>query len=211
MKTLWKWTLTAALAFAPALQAAELETKPREMRDGGWIRIHGVVSGMPQPNAFDLDYGYGKITVEMDDWSPEPDGYKLVAGDEVEVTGRIDQTLLDRTTVEAAKVYVENYEKTYYANAKDEEEPFQEMTQSTEVASTVLQGTITKMTEGHFTIETGDLTIQVDATNLSQDFDQAKLEVGDVVHVAGMMERSFFADREFKATRVLRIESAAEA
>jgi len=211
MNTFSKITLIAALAFAPNLHAAELETKPQEMKDGGWIRIHGLVSGMPQPNAFDLDYGYGQITVEMDDWSPEPDGYKLVAGDEVQVTGRVDQTTFDRTTIEASKVRVENYEETYYANADDEEEPFQNMTQSTEVASTVLQGQITQMTEGHFTIQTGDTTIQIDATNLSNDLSESNLEVGDTVHVAGMMERSFFADREFKAIKVLRVETASKA
>lgn len=74
----------ASLLALPAL-AADPYAKP----DDTWISLSGTVQGVVA-DAFTLDYGEGMITVEMDDGDRDADGYKLVDGDKVTVTGVID-------------------------------------------------------------------------------------------------------------------------
>ncbi len=42
----------------------------------------------------------------MDDWDDDADAYALLEGDEVTVSGRIDDNLYEIRTIEASRVYV---------------------------------------------------------------------------------------------------------
>ena len=88
--------------------------------DSGWINLGGeVVSTLP--TSFILDYGNGTVTVEMDDWDWYREGQALAEGDEVVVTGRVDNDLYDEKKIEASSVYVQNLNSYFYASGADEE------------------------------------------------------------------------------------------
>ena len=89
--------------------------------NGSWITLSGRVVGTG-PDRFQLDYGSGRITVEMDDWDWFHEGRELLAGDDVTVTGRIDKDLYEQKKIEASSVYVKNLGAIFQANPQDEED-----------------------------------------------------------------------------------------
>ncbi|MDZ7782331.1 MAG: hypothetical protein U5K56_05075 [Halioglobus sp.] len=70
----------------------------------------------------ELDYGQGNITVEMDDSDRDADGYKLIEGDRITVSGVVDDDFYESTKIEAASVYVEELGTHFYASSIDEED-----------------------------------------------------------------------------------------
>ena len=112
----------AEAAAAPAAsgnstQAARLASAT----NASFITLNGRVVSTT-PSSFDLDYGSGRITVEMDDWDWFQEGRALKAGDQVMVSGRIDRDLFERKKIEAASVYVKNLGTHFFANPGDEED-----------------------------------------------------------------------------------------
>lgn len=89
--------------------------------DGGWITLNGRVVSTT-PTSFDLDYGSGRIGVEMDDWDWFQEGRALKPGDQVMVSGQIDKDLFERKKIEAGSVYVQNLGTHFFANPGDEED-----------------------------------------------------------------------------------------
>lgn len=176
----------------------------KERTPGTMIRISGVVDDVPLPNSFELDYGDGEILVEFDDWDPEPDAYKVKKGDEVIVTGRLDDDFMHGKTLEAGSVYVTDIEETYYANPKDEEEPFANMSKDMEKLSTVVQGKVVSTTDQKFILKSSNQEIQIDVSGITNNIKQSDIKAGDVVRVAGRLQRSFFNDREINAVAVIR-------
>ena len=85
MKVSNKLTFIAFTLFSASAFAQNPYAKP----DNSWISIHGTVTSV-SADEFELDYGDGLISVEMDDGDRDADGYKLVKGDEVRVSGTID-------------------------------------------------------------------------------------------------------------------------
>jgi len=86
---------------------------PYAKADGSWITVTGEVDAVAA-DSFTLDYGEGAVTVEMDDGDRDADGYKLIRGDEVTVTGRIDRDFFETTSIEASSVYVKNIGTTFF-------------------------------------------------------------------------------------------------
>jgi uncharacterized protein YdeI (BOF family) len=89
--------------------------------NGGWITLNGRVVSTT-PTSFDLDFGSGRIGVEMDDWDWFQEGRALKPGDQVMVSGRIDKDLFERKKIEAGSVYVQNLGTHFFANPGDEED-----------------------------------------------------------------------------------------
>ncbi|MDX1380313.1 MAG: hypothetical protein R3233_04290, partial [Xanthomonadales bacterium] len=94
--SLSKSVYTVALAGCVTLAAASWsgavradEPNPYVKADDTWISISGTVD-VVHPNSFVLDYGDGMVKVEMDDGDRDADAYKLLKGDKVTVSGRID-------------------------------------------------------------------------------------------------------------------------
>jgi len=72
-----------------------------------WINLDGrVVSA--GPSEFLLDYGRGRINVEVDGWRFYDRGKGLLPGDRVQVSGRLDENFFTANTIEADSVYVKN-------------------------------------------------------------------------------------------------------
>ena len=107
------------LVLAPA--ALAFAGDPYLKGDDSWITVSGTVETV-SPDRFILNYGEGLITVEMDDGDRDADAYKLISGDEVTVSGRIDDDFFERRSIEASSVYVEDIGTTFFASSLDEED-----------------------------------------------------------------------------------------
>ena len=181
---------------------------PYAQPDNTWISISGTVKAVTA-DAFTLDYGQGMITVEMDDGDRDADAYMLLPGDEVTVTGKIDDDFYEMTTIEASSVYVEKLGTTFYASALDEEDYWVTVVTPGVLANTLVQGTVTSVSDQEFTLNTGlrSLTVEVDEMfyNPLDDSGYQKIDIGDVVRVTGILDENLFGQREFKADAIVKL------
>lgn len=204
--------LTGGWIAAPAL-AENPYTKP----DDTWVSISGEVESVA-PDAFVLDFDEGMITVEMDDGDRDADAYKLIAGDRVTVTGKIDDDLFETRTIEASSVYVENIGTRFLASPIDEEDGIFAMpapvvvTTPVVVSQIVVQGTVTNVGFDQFTIDNGlrKVTVEIDELgyNPLDDEGYQQIEEGDVVSVTGSIEPDFMQGRIVMANSVITINDA---
>jgi uncharacterized protein YdeI (BOF family) len=177
--------------------------------NGEWVTLSGKVSGV-SARSFILQVDGKKIPVEMDDYGWGADGYKLVNGDQVVVSGRIDKDFLEKKKVEAGSVYVKNLNTYFYANPADEEDllyiPTTYSYFSTvlpEGASVDLQGKVTSVSGREFTVDTGFRKVTVDTKSLLynplDNVGYTKIKVGDRVKVSGKVQDDLFDTKEVSA------------
>lgn len=204
-KTAWGLLAAGMMLVAPA-SAQE----PYEQPDDTWISIDGTVEEV-SADRFNLDYGDGVIIVEMDDGDRDADAYKLVEGDKVQVWGKIDDDFLEVRTIEASSVYVENLGTTFYASSIDEEDFFVPYVAPLSISRTVLQGTVTSVSDHEFKLDTGlrEITVEVDgmAYDPLDDTGYQKIEAGDYVSVTGWIDNDLFEGRELEAEYVTTLYS----
>lgn len=201
--------LTLGLFTASGALAADPYAKP----DDSWISLSGEVTAVTA-DAFGLDYGDGLVTVEMDDWDADADGFKLVDGDKVTVYGYVDDDLYETTTIEASSVFVENLGTYFYASGADEEDAHLTYSVATPivVGAFDLTGTVSSVNGREFTIDTGTAEMTVDTETMSynpmDDEGFQKIEKGDRVTVYGDIDVDLFEKTEIDATSVLTLEDA---
>ena len=183
-----------------------LAVNPYLQPNNTWITISGEVESV-EADAFDLDYGDGVIIVEMDDGDRDADGYKLLPGDKVTVSGMIDDDFYELTTIEASSVYVENLGTTFYASAVDEG-AFGIVTPVVPSRVTV-SGTVSAVTADDFIINTGLRRVRVDIEDLPynplDDEGYLKIEIGDYVRATGNMDSEVFEGRQLMADTVVKL------
>ena len=196
----------AALAAAPA--AAQT---PATASDGEWLSLSGTVETVSGED-FVLDYGQNSITVEMDDYDWY-DENALVVGDEVTVTGRMDNDFLQSRRIEASSVYVDSIHTRFYASAADEED-FLPAAEGVIVGDTgvTLMGTVESIVGDEIIVDAALFDYKVDAGTLSYDpFDNDGLqhiEVGDRISVTGQFDDSdFFDSPEIDATWLTELQA----
>lgn len=193
-----------------AVTGASADTKSPYLRaDGTWISISGQVKNV-SADTFELDYGDGLVTVEMDDGDRDADAYKLIEGDKVTVNGRIDDDLYEMTKIEASSVYVEKLGTYFYASAADEEDVFfYTVTTPIVVGDLVVRGTVTDVNDHEFTVDTGLRKLRVEVGGMPYNpLDEEgyqKIEAGDLVKVDGTVETDFFEGHEFRADSVVKL------
>lgn len=206
MKT-FTTTFALALALLLTISGRAYSESPYSMADETWVSIDGTVDSV-SADTFALDYGSGVITVEMDDGDRDADAYKLVKGDKVRVSGRIDDDLFETTTIEASSVYVENLGTYFFASSIDEEDTYPFVyTNPVVVGDTTIQGTVTKIDgEEEFVLNTGLRLIRVEVDEMSynplDDEGYQQVKVGDRVRVYGDVDVDLFeleGQREFVA------------
>lgn len=183
--------LIALLATAP-LPAQE----PYAAEDDAWISISGSVSSVSE-DRFTLDYGDGAIYVDMDDGDRDADAYRLLPGDKVGVTGRIDNELLEATTLDAASVYVEKLGTTFYSDPLDEDDVVIALVAPVALAATSVRGTVQAVGDDRLTIRTAaGRPLTLDTSPLSydplDDEGYPRIDVGDRVRATGVMSQDFF-------------------
>ncbi len=180
--------------------------------NGEFVTLSGKVSDV-KPHSFTLTTNGNKVLVEMDDYSSWiADGFKLVNGDQVAVSGRVDKDFLEKKKVEAGSVYVKNID-TYFFASSDDEEDFTYVPTSYSLIGTLpegaqidLQGKITNVQGREFTVDTGIRKIVVDTQSMTYNpVDNkgfTKLNVGDRVRVSGKVEENLFEAKEVAANYV---------
>ena len=185
------------------------EADPYSMADNTWITLSGEVKSVDR-DSFILDYGDGYIMVEMDDGDRDADAYKLLKGDKVTVSGRIDDDFFETTKIEAGSVYVENIGTTFFASSIDEETSEQlvaAISVPVVVSETIVQGTVTEVAKDEFTVDAGLKKLRVDVSDMPFDpLDEEgylKIDVGDRVRVSGEMDNQIFEGRELVADTVI--------
>jgi len=203
--------LAAAIALAFGANAAAADKDPYSMADNTWITISGEVESV-DPDTFMLDYGDGYIVVEMDDGDRDADAYKLLKGDKVTVSGRIDDDFLETTKIEAGSVYVENIGTTFFSSSVDEETSeglVAKISVPVVVAETVVQGTVTDVDANEFTVDAGVTDLRVDVNEMPynplDDEGYQKIDVGDRVKVTGNIDSDLFEGQELVADTVIKL------
>lgn len=210
---MFKRTLIAAAA-ASTLAMAAAAKDPYTRPDHSWITLSGTIESV-EPDRFMLDYGDGRVIVEMDSPTGAERGYTLLAGDKVSVSGRIDDDLFERTSIEAASVYVENAGTTFYASPVDDEDPqFLHVVTPVVPARTLVTGTVTDTNGREFTLDTGQRALVVDTSamgyNPLDDKGFQKIEPGQRVSVSGVMDHDFFEGRELMAKSVVTLSQSSD-
>ena len=202
------WLLKSLASFAALgmfvvnpLSAQNPYLQPNET----WISLDGEVQTV-HADRFMLNFGEGMVTVEFDDGDRDADAYKLMSGDKVTVFGKVDADLFETTTIEASSVYVENLGTYFYASAVDEEDTFVTIVDPVVISRAVLQGTVSAVGDGQFTLNTGDRWIIVKTDELPydplDDEGYQKIDVGDYVTVTGNIDENLFAGRHLTASAV---------
>jgi len=188
-------TLTAGALSVSLLIVAACGEVPGDQPDDTWISFEGTVEDV-MPGAIAVDYGEGSVMVEIDDGDRDADAYDLLPGYKVAVMGRVDDDFLETASIEASSVYVENLGTYFYGDPEDEEDTFVELTYPLEISRTVLQGTVTAVTEDAFLLDVGrrQITIEVDemAYDPLDDEGYQRVEIGDHVSVTGEVDYEFF-------------------
>jgi uncharacterized protein YdeI (BOF family) len=175
--------------------------------DSGWINLGGeVVSTLP--TSFILDYATGTVTVEMDDWDWYREGQALAEGDEVVVTGRVDNDLYDEKKIEASSVYLKNLNTYFYASGADEENLAVSTVYVTDAPNYIdSTGFVTAIEGREFTLGGDAGAIRVDTSQLAEnpldDEGFQQVDVGDRVYVWGDFDLSTRENSELMARGVV--------
>ena len=214
MKNTYHTTRKALMATAISIglmPLAQAAPDPYDKADESWISISGEVESVT-PDAFLLDYGEGAVTVEMDDFDNDADGYKLVDGDDVRVYGRIDDDMFETTSIEASSVWVNGLNTYFYANSADEEDIPSQATLTLNDSDVRITGTIQTIEGREFTIDNGTRELRADTAKLGYNpFDDEgyqKLAVGDRVTVTGEVDNDWWEKRELMIDTVVTLKDA---
>lgn len=179
---------------APAVAGAAMDPAARlaAATDRNWINLSGTIVSAG-PSTFLLDYGPGTVTVEMDDWDWYQEGKALVAGDEVVVTGKIDDDLYQAQRIEASSVFAKKLNTYFYASGADEEN----LAESTVYVrsgptSSDTTGYVTAVEGREFTVGSNSGAIRVDTSKMSDNpldgEGPQQVKVGDRVYVWGDLD-----------------------
>lgn len=117
-KTLLATTLSVILLGGYSLTAKAKEPLP-SLSDGNYVALSGSVVSVADEE-FVLDYGEGNVIVEMENWDWYRDlETRLQPGQEVSLSGQIDDDLFEGREVKAQTVYVKDRNTFYYADGVD--------------------------------------------------------------------------------------------
>lgn len=211
--------LMLSVLLSPLVQAESAAEKAESSNylkpDESWISISGraIEAG---PESFMLDYGRGKVFVEMDshDWYFE--NSEVLDGDHVTVSGKVDDDTYEATSIEARNVYVEDLGTYFYADAADEEgrDPGLDMRPSTPVTAgdISITGMVSSIDGRRFTMDFGKKQLTVDTSDMDynplDDQGYQQLDKGDYVTAVGQIAEGTLKNRLLKAESVITMSNA---
>jgi hypothetical protein len=183
----------------------------RVSKDDTWISVSGTAESVDS-REFQLDYGDGQITVDMSGWDKNTNGYLINDGIEVTVTGIVDDDFLEKTTINAVRLYneeINTYFYTYPTDAEDEEY-IDDLSTPKVVSDMTIQGTVTEIIGSQFKIK-GPVDLTVDTTTMPYDplanERYQAIETGDRVSVTGTFVRNFFDSKRIIAESIITIST----
>ena len=191
--------LLVASLVAP-IQAESLS--PYQLQDTADIKLSGRVT-QASAHTFTLDYGKGSITVELDDYDSYEEGYNIVKGDQVIVTGKVDADPGQKRTIEASEVYIPAVNLRIEACAIDEEDLevkayTQRLSNGTEVE---LRGVIKNIESGVCTIQSSKGEIEVRLSDL-REHKRENLLLGQAIKVSGVYKNRLLRNDMILAQKV---------
>lgn len=223
MKKTFKTLLTAALVTPltfGAVQAAEVEVDNTlsGFRDGAPVVLTGNITEI-RSDEFDLNYGSGMITVELDGWkwTGNETAY-LEVGDSVTVSGKLDDDLFEGREVEADNLYLSDKRVYYYT---DDSYPSYYMTYNSydttpetmdDGSYLTMRGQVSNVNGDEFTLTSATgMSMIVDVDDLDNnplDNTGTQIKNGDIVSVYGEIDDGFFEDKEIEADSVILLSRA---
>lgn len=208
MKPIRKLTpVLAAMAIAaPGVGAAQSQVMQAQDRE--WITITGPMTQVMN-DRFVIDYGDGRSPVEWDGMDSSGTGM-FRNGDWVTVSGRIDNSMWERRTIEGETLYHSRHDRRFWSDAADEEGDYRALLRMaampTEGEWVRVTGEVTQVdrVDNEIMVDTGPVSIQVDTERLGNaDF----ATLGDRVSVTGRLDDADLWDaREVDATSMLILE-----
>ncbi|MDO1558359.1 hypothetical protein Q0812_02825 [Brevundimonas sp. 2R-24] len=203
-----KLTPLAAAAALAASGAAASQSPVMTKQDQEWITVTGPISQITSER-FVIDYGEGQIPIEWDGAGASSTSM-FQAGDWVTVSGRIDDALWERRTIEGSTLYHSRLPERFWSNANDEEGDYALISGLSPVPTegewVRVTGDVTRVDalENEVHVDTGMVTVQVDTDRLSNlDF----ADPGDRVSVTGRLDDADLWDaREIDATSLTILE-----
>lgn len=199
--------LPAASQESEATVKEPAKVSPWQKSDGEWITISGKVTSAGV-NLFVLDYGKGAITVEIDDYDRDLEGFNIVKDDKVIVVGRVDADEGQKRTIEASSVYVKSIGKSFFASADDEEEAVVKLRKATlEGRQLALKGKVTMVAKDFLTLDTGyqliDVSTQaINGQAITED-KKVTVKVGDKITVLGAVTDGFLDSNKLMASQII--------
>jgi uncharacterized protein YdeI (BOF family) len=203
-------TLIAGLTAVLLLAGGAAQSKsPFTAPNHSWITVSGTVKAATG-STFSIDYAGRSLLVEMDDWDWYAEARPIQKGQKVVVTGRIDDDLFQRRTIEASSVYVESLDTYFYASSADEENRFYPYGQVYDYRSgnfVALTGRVDSVGRKEFVLDTGAGNVVIDTAKMRDNpLDREgprQVGKGDRVSVTGRIDEGLFERREVNATTVV--------
>lgn len=204
-------TLAGMTTLAATAQADHhLDKTMKAKVDGSFVSLRGTVVDTAD-NAFLLDYGEGKVGVEVDDWDYDNEGDLFADGDKVTVFGLVDDDFYQTRTIEAESIYVDDLNTTLsnFSAADEESIGMYRYYVGPTAHEIEILGTVTSTNGREFTIDTGNKEVTVDtmllAYNPMDDSGYQQIDNGDVVRVGGDLDIGLFEKQEVIARSVISI------
>jgi|GEM_PF-221772 uncharacterized protein YdeI (BOF family) len=194
------------------------------------VMLNGMITEV-RDDEFDLNYGEGIITVELDQWGwDDVDMAYLRSGDEVTVNGMIDDDLFEGREIKADNLYL-NREFVYLVPADQQNK--QAMNKSQENKNTranrnrsinvdamedgsyiTMTGVVVEQNGDEFTLSGNGQNMRVDTNELDYNpFDDdglQRIRKGDRVQVYGAIDDGFFDTRKIEADRVISLSQSSK-
>lgn len=182
--------------------------EPYDRLEGSYISLQGKVAAAT-PESFELNYGEGIITVEMDHWEWYPDAYASFEDNDVTVHGYVDEGFYDGKTIIASSIYIDQIGTYFYPSGIDE-------MSAAAIAGPPgdfdlkITGKVTSVRKGELTIDSGDRKLTVDTGQLEfntlDDQGFRRIDIGDRVAVFGDLNQDLFEEREICAEALIKLQ-----
>lgn len=191
-------------------QRAQQDQPLADYEPGAAAILSGTVASIGDEQ-FKLDYGQQEeITVELDewDWSGQLDE-RLSEGQQVTVSGTIDENWTERRAIDADNIYVTTDYTYYYIVDENPAYTAQQSQRETQQDGTFLstRGEVKDVSEDQITLESQGNTIQVDTSELAYDpLDEEgvqQIKEGDRIYVFGDIDEEFFENRTMSAESLI--------
>ncbi len=188
----------------PQNQSANISARS----EGDAVSVTGTVESA-SGNTFVMNYGSGKINVDMGGWDwYSNEAEKLTAGEKVTVTGTIDDGFFKGREIKAENVYIHDRYSYYYSTGQGDANYLLYGTPP-EGSAVSVTGIVNTIEGKEFTLNTGKNVIRVDTAKMTYDplDDEGfqKIKVGDRLRVYGVLSDDLFDTREVDATTVVNL------